>query len=123
MKILSFHNSLEASAAIYIDGKIKAAVSEERFNRVKNFHGFPDRSIDYLFKKFKLSFKKVDYVIYGIIGFNSSGKVCVYQNRGEIKKIPINYQKKFEERIKSEIKWNKKHLKELFTYAKKKQLY
>lgn len=67
MIILSFHNSLEASAAIYINGEIKAAVSEERFNRIKNFHGFPHRSIDYLLKKFDISFKKLDYIIYGMI--------------------------------------------------------
>tara|TARA_B100001142_G_C13819853_1_gene456073 strand:- start:60 stop:239 length:180 start_codon:yes stop_codon:yes gene_type:complete len=51
MIILSFHNSFEASAAIYINEEIKAAVSKERFNRIKNFHGFPHRSIDYLLKK------------------------------------------------------------------------
>ena len=31
MKILSFHNSLEASAALYINGKIVAAISEEAY--------------------------------------------------------------------------------------------
>ena len=57
MKILSFHNSLEASAALYINGKIIAAISEERFNRIKNFHGFPHKSINYLLKKFNINLK------------------------------------------------------------------
>ena len=67
MKILSFHNSLEASAAIYINGSIKSAISEERFNRIKNFHGFPTNSIKYLLNKFKLNFKDLDYIVYGML--------------------------------------------------------
>jgi carbamoyltransferase len=119
MIILSFHNSLEASAAIYINGEIKAAVSEERFNRIKNFRGFPNRSINYLLKKFNINFKKIDYVIYGMINSISPNQNTLIKINQKLKKISPLYTKKFYERINSEIKWNKTHLNEIFKYAKK----
>ena len=119
MIILSFHNSLEASAAIYINGEIKAAVSEERFNRIKNFRGFPHRSINYLLKKFNINFKKIDYVIYGMINSISPNQNTLIKINQKLKKISPLYRKKFYERINSEIKWNKTHLNEIFKYAKK----
>ena len=119
MIILSFHNSLEASAAIYINGEIKAAVSEERFNRIKNFHGFPHRSIDYLLKKFDISFKKLDYIIYGMIDSVNPNKNTLLKINQKLKTISPLFKQKFHERIDSEIKWNKTHLDEIFKYAKK----
>ncbi len=120
MKILSFHNSLEASAALYINGEIKAAISEERFNRIKNFHGFPYKSINYLLKKFNINFKDLDYVIYGMI--NSIFPDAYTQSKidEKSKNVLKRYKNKFQERIDTEIEWNKKHLRELYKFAKKK---
>ena len=35
----------DASAAIVVDGKLVAAVEEERFRRIKHWAGFPERAI------------------------------------------------------------------------------
>jgi len=45
MAVLSFSQEHEAGAAIIKDGKIVAAINEERLTRVKNQDGFPHRSI------------------------------------------------------------------------------
>jgi len=63
LKILSFHNSIEFSVVYFENGVIKEAISEERFTRVKNFRGLPRKSIDYIFSKYNLNFKKLDFVI------------------------------------------------------------
>lgn len=47
MKVLSIHWGVCSSAALYVDGKIVAAVHEERFSRNKNDDEFPCRSIDF----------------------------------------------------------------------------
>ena len=43
---LGINVSHGASAALLINGKIVLAVQEERFNKVKNFVGYPKKSID-----------------------------------------------------------------------------
>ena len=63
MPVLSFSNEHEAGAAIVKDGKIVAAINEERLTRVKNQDGFPSLSIDYVLKAAKLNRKDIDDVI------------------------------------------------------------
>ena len=41
----------DASAALVIDGKLVAAVEEERFNRIKHWAGFPAKSIQWCLSK------------------------------------------------------------------------
>jgi len=50
MAVLSFSSEHEAGASIVKNGKILAAVNEERYSRVKNQDGFPDPSIDAVLK-------------------------------------------------------------------------
>jgi len=119
MKIISFHNSLEASAALYVNGTIKAAISEERFNRIKNFHGFPHKSINYLLKKFNINFADLDYVVYGMIDSIDPDAEADLKIREKLNTIQKQYKKKFYERVDSEKKWNEIHLKQLYKYAKK----
>tara|TARA_X000000950_G_scaffold151772_2_gene186775 strand:+ start:1041 stop:1181 length:141 start_codon:yes stop_codon:yes gene_type:complete len=45
MIYLGIHNSWQSGAALIVNGKVVGAVSEERFNRIKNFHGMPTQSI------------------------------------------------------------------------------
>jgi len=45
MAVLSFSNEHEAGASIVINGKIVAAINEERLSRVKNQDGFPEKSL------------------------------------------------------------------------------
>ena len=54
-----FHN--DSSATLIKDGKILFASTEERFNRVKHSSQFPIRTLEYIFKKFNIGKKDIDY--------------------------------------------------------------
>ena len=47
---LGINVSHGASAALMIDDTIVAAVQEERFNKIKNFCGYPKKSIEFCLK-------------------------------------------------------------------------
>src|ERR1700741_4618091 len=51
-----------ASAAILCDGKLVAAVEEERFNRVKYAAGFPVAAIRYCLQEAGITLAEVDHV-------------------------------------------------------------
>ncbi|MDH3975278.1 MAG: carbamoyltransferase [Deltaproteobacteria bacterium] len=51
-----------ASAAIVVDGKLLAAVEEERFNRIKNWAGLPVESIKFCLNEAKILIDKVDHI-------------------------------------------------------------
>ncbi len=61
--INAYHAS--ASAALVIDGRVIAALPEERLNRVKYFGGFPAQSIAACLRIGGVSIKDVDYVAFG----------------------------------------------------------
>ncbi|HEY2090751.1 MAG TPA: carbamoyltransferase C-terminal domain-containing protein [Thermoanaerobaculia bacterium] len=52
----------DASAAIVVDGKLVAAVEEERFRRIKHWAGFPSASIRYCLHEAGVSLDEVDHV-------------------------------------------------------------
>src|SRR6267154_1719245 len=52
----------DASAAIIRDGKLIAAVEEERFNRVKHCAGFPSESVRYCMAAAGIQIQDVDHV-------------------------------------------------------------
>src|SRR3981189_2150424 len=52
----------DASAAIIKDGKLIAAVEEERFNRLKHCAGFPSQSIRYCLNTAGVGIEEVDHV-------------------------------------------------------------
>jgi carbamoyltransferase len=56
-----FHDS---SAALVVDGKVVAAVSEERFTRIKHDTTFPYKSIDYCLKSQGITFDDIDVVCF-----------------------------------------------------------
>ena len=58
--INAYHGN--ASAAIFSDGQLVAAVEEERFNRVKYAAGFPAAAIRYALKKAGMTLADVDHV-------------------------------------------------------------
>ena len=55
----------DASAAIFVNGKMIAAIEEERLTRVKHTAGFPALSILFCIKEAGISYKEVDYFIIG----------------------------------------------------------
>jgi carbamoyltransferase len=58
--INAYHGN--ASAAIVCDGRLVAAVEEERFNRVKYAAGFPSKAIHYCLKAAGLTLNEMDHV-------------------------------------------------------------
>jgi carbamoyltransferase len=58
--INAYHGN--ASASIVCDGKLIAAVEEERFNRVKYAAGFPAQAIRYCLKEAGLALAEIDHV-------------------------------------------------------------
>ncbi len=60
---LSFYYH-DSSAALVQDGKLTAAMEEERFSRVKHDSGFPDLAIDFCLRTGGISMQDVDYVVF-----------------------------------------------------------
>ena len=58
--INAYHGN--ASAALVCDGKLVAAIEEERFNRVKYAAGFPAQAIRYCLKEAGLTLQEIDHV-------------------------------------------------------------
>src|SRR5260370_7403464 len=52
----------DAAAALIKDGRIVAAVEEERFNRIKHSAGFPVKSIEYCLSTAGIGIDDVDHV-------------------------------------------------------------
>src|SRR6266446_2792398 len=52
----------DAAAALIKDGRIVAAVEEERFNRIKHAAGFPAKSIEYCLSAAGIGIDEVDHV-------------------------------------------------------------
>jgi len=64
MKILGVHYSHDSGAAIIEDGKIIAAVNEERLNRKKMYWGIPLLSINEVFRLSGFQPKDIDFIAY-----------------------------------------------------------
>ena len=54
----------DSAAALIKNGKIIAAVQEERFSRKKHDAGYPFHSVEYVLKEGKLNLSEVDYVVF-----------------------------------------------------------
>ena len=55
----------DSSAAIFVDGKMIAAIEEERFTRVKHWAGFPELAIAFCLKEAGIGYADVDYYAIG----------------------------------------------------------
>ena len=55
-------NHADSSACIIINGKLIAAVEEERFNRIKHWAGFPEKSISFCLQEAGVDFSMIDDV-------------------------------------------------------------
>ena len=52
----------DSSACLLMDGKLISAVEEERFNRIKHWAGFPDKSIKYCLENSGLTLNDIDHI-------------------------------------------------------------
>lgn len=55
----------DSSAAIFEDGKMIAAIEEERFTRVKHWAGFPAEAVKFCLKEAGITLSAVDYITIG----------------------------------------------------------
>ena len=55
----------DASAAIFVNGKLIAAIEEERFRRIKHWAGFPEMAIQFCLKEAGIGFEEVDHYSIG----------------------------------------------------------
>ncbi|OGE45023.1 hypothetical protein A3B39_05470 [Candidatus Daviesbacteria bacterium RIFCSPLOWO2_01_FULL_37_10] len=62
MYILGIYCGHNSTAVIMKDGKIIAAASEERFNGIKNFTGYPKFAIRYVLRESNVMIKNIDFV-------------------------------------------------------------
>ena len=77
--INAYHGN--ASAAIVCDGRLIAAVEEERFNRVKYAAGFPAQAIRYCLKEAGLTLADIDHVAVPRNPYARMGTKLVYALR------------------------------------------
>lgn len=54
----------DSAAALMVDGKLVAAVQEERFTRKKHDHNFPKNAVEYCLKEAGLQPEDLDYVVF-----------------------------------------------------------
>lgn len=120
MIILSLTNHNESSAAIYNSKTNEIyAVSEERFSRIKNCSGNPEKSIRFLLSKMKIDLSNVDKIFY-------CSHRSVFPNKKFYKQIIKeknslnNYDKKvFIKRFNTEVKFNRKYILNFKKWLKK----
>lgn len=63
--VLGISNCQNSSACLYINGKLKGAVTEERFSRKKLDDSFPYKSVNFLLKKFNIKkLQDLDHIAY-----------------------------------------------------------
>ena len=62
MKILGINDGHHSSASLIINGKVVAAVSEERFSRRKGEHGYPSKAIKAVLKIGDLDATEIDHI-------------------------------------------------------------
>jgi len=67
MIYLGIHIGHNASVSLMINGKIILALHEERFNKVKNFTGYPKKSIDYCKDYLKKKNLKIDQAAFSTV--------------------------------------------------------
>lgn len=62
MRILAIHDGHNASVGLFEDGKTIFAAQEERFNKIKNYTGFPEKCLDFIFWNYSIGPEDVDSV-------------------------------------------------------------
>jgi len=62
VKILGVHDGINASACLLEDGRIRHCIQEERLTDIKNYIGFPTRSIKKILELEHIAGTEIDYV-------------------------------------------------------------
>lgn len=111
-------NGETASACLFEKGVLIAAVSEERFTRIKYDSSFPLRSIEYLLSQSNIKLNEIEHVAYAWAkDFHPDLKAKYDKRSKECKKISEESFKIFSEKIKSETLRDKQNLKKFKVWA------
>jgi|TARA_B110000027_G_scaffold133255_1_gene161272 carbamoyltransferase len=86
---LNFLHS-DASACIFENGLLIAAIEEERFTRTKHTTAFPFRSIDFCLKKIDLDISKVDFITVNTNPISSLWRKFSFISKN-LKSLPIAF--------------------------------
>jgi carbamoyltransferase len=62
MKILGIHDGHNSSACLLVDGKIQYCLQEERLTNIKNYAGFPTRSVRAILKAADVNLADIDII-------------------------------------------------------------
>ena len=106
MKVLGVHDGHTATSALLEDGEIKAAISEERLNRIKEWQGLPKESVKRVLEITKTQPNEIDLVVFssiiqqiereqytgdkssiGVLGFNIHGYPLVHSPKDAIETL------------------------------------
>ena len=87
---LNFLHS-DASACIFENGVLIAAVEEERFTRIKHTTTFPFQSIDFCLKKINLDISKVDFITVNTNPISSLWRKFSFISKN-LKSLPIAFE-------------------------------
>ena len=68
----------DSSAALFKDGKLLAAIEEERFRRIKHWAGFPSMAIEFCLHKAGISASQLDHIAIGRDPYAKLGRKILY---------------------------------------------
>ena len=81
MIVLGLHFGHGAAAVLVVEGKVSAAIEEEKLNRVKGYVGFPFKAVDYVLESGKVGVADVDYVAIGAENLAEFSYCFIHQTR------------------------------------------
>jgi len=121
MNILGVNYLSESSVCLINNGILKFAVSEERLNRIKNWYGFPQKSIDHCLKENKLKLSDIDIIsTHGTSSFSIDQVKFKNEYLNAIKEINnSNLKKKYKNFLIKKIKFREKKEKKAYLRNKK----
>lgn len=98
MKILGIHDGHNASVCLLIDGKIESFIQEERLTNIKNYIGFPFKSINEVLKTSGLTPDNIDVIamagIHMGVPFNASEVTNKYREESTSRGKVIDFLRK-----------------------------
>src|SRR3990170_2371149 len=99
----------DSSAAIFVAGKMIAAIEEERFRRVKHWAGFPSQAVAFCLKEAGVNIEQVDHIAIGrdpkakffkkllFLASNPSGSFKVIKDRAQNAKKVASLEDEFQQ--------------------------
>lgn len=100
---LGLHVSHNSSACLFEDGRLIAAVQEERLRRIKQYEGFPSKAILFVLEKGGLTADDVDFIAIAGIHQHKENPNFVFHSTATVRKPLVEKASKFAASIKGRI--------------------